>query len=115
MFGLIRFVAFFGGVAAGAQLASGIVRGVKEVCRGRPVAGLIEVADGMAAPILTAVTEVSKFGKEVYDAVRGPWAEESSEEPKEHAPAREVKSCCQQEHAEEGASANGVLSLATRR
>jgi hypothetical protein len=113
MFGLIRFVAFFGGVAAGAQLASGIVRGVKLVCRGQPVAGLIEVADGMAAPILTAVTEVSKFGKEVYDAVRGPWSEESKEEPKELASAREVNRC-QQEHPEEGASTNGVLSLATR-
>lgn len=79
MVGLIRFVAVFGGVAATAQVASGIVRGVKEVCHGRPVTGLVVIADGFAAPIVTACQEVSRFGKEVYDAVTSPWKEGTPE------------------------------------
>ena len=104
MFPLIRFVAIFGGVSAGCQLASGVVRGVKELCRGRPVAGLMEVADGMAAPILTAVTEVSRLGKEVYDAVRSPW-EEGLNDVAKLTPAEQPKHCGQVP-ASEDASAN---------
>lgn len=77
MLGLIRFVAVFGGVAAGAQVAAGVVRGVKEMCQGHPGTGLLQVADGFAAPIVTACTEMSKFGKEVYDALRSPWTEDA--------------------------------------
>jgi len=112
MFPLIRFVAVFGGVAAGCQVASGCVRAVKALCHGRPVQALVEVADGLAAPILTACTEVSKFGKEVYDAVASPWMEH--EMPKEQADAEQPKVCCQKLHAEEDAAANGVLSLAAK-
>lgn len=107
MFPLVKFVAVFGGVAASAQLASGVVRGVKELCRGRPVAGLMELADGLAAPILTAVNEVSKCGKEVYDAVTSPWIEEPQEQPHVEQP----KVCCPNA---EDASANGVLTLAAK-
>lgn len=114
MFPIIPFVAWVGGISAGAQIATGVVKGVKEVCRGRPVAGLVEVADGVAAPILTACNEVSKLGHEIFLAVTSPWNEESKEEPKELAPARAVKSCCHQEHAEEGGSLNGVHALAAK-
>lgn len=110
MFPLVKFVAVFGGIAASAQLASGVVRGVKELCRGRPVAGLMEVADGMAAPILNAVKEVSSLGHEVYVAVTGPW----QEEPKELAPARQDRPCCQHENADEGGSLNGVAAVAAK-
>jgi len=111
MFPLVKFVAIFGGVAASAQLASGVVRGVKEVCRGRPVAGLVELADGLAAPILTAVNEVSKCGKEIYDAVTSPW---ESGQPQEQAPLRQEKPCCPLEHAQEGGSLNGVHAVAAK-
>jgi len=105
MFPLVKFVAVFGGVAAGCQVASGCVRAVKQLCHGQPVAALVELADGLAAPILTACSEVSKCGKEIYDAVAGPWKEESNEEPQ--APIGQVK-------ADEDASVNGVLSLTAK-
>jgi hypothetical protein len=111
MFPLIRFVAFFGGVAAGAQVATHCVRAVKEVCNGRPVNGLIEVADAFAAPILTACTEVSRFGKEVYDAVASPWAEQPNEQRTESMIAQPPNQCCQ--HAEEG-SLNGMTAVAVK-
>lgn len=103
MFPLVKFVAIFGGVAASAQLASGVVRGVKELCRGRPVAGLMEVADGMAAPILTAVKEVSSLGHEVFVAVTGPWQEEPK---KESLPP--VNRCTQEPREQERELLNGV-------
>jgi len=109
MFPLVKFVAIFGGVAAGCQVASGCVRAVKELCHGRPVAALVEVSDGLAAPILNAVKEVSSLGHEVYVAVTGPW----QEEPKELVPARQDRPCCQHEHAEES-SLNGVPALVAK-
>lgn len=104
MFPLIRFVAVFGGIAASAQLASGVVRGVKELCRGRPVAGLMEVADGMAAPILNAVKEVSSLGHEVYVAVTGPWQQEPKEET-----LSPVNRCTQEPMEQERELLNGVV------
>jgi hypothetical protein len=110
MFPLIRFVALFGGVAASAQIAAGAVRGVKELCRGRPVAGLLEFADGMASPILTAVSEVSKCVKEVHDAVTLPWKqEEPKEEPKEET-LPPVNRCTQEPREQERELLNGVVA-----
>lgn len=80
------------------------MRGVKELCRGRPVAGLMEVADGMAAPILTAVTEVSRLGKEIYDAVSTPWREEMKEET-----LPPVNRCTQEPREQERELLNGVV------
>jgi hypothetical protein len=114
MLPLIRFVAVFGGVAAGAQVATHCVRAVKEVCRGRPVAALVEVADGLAAPILTAVNEVSKCGHEIYLAVTEPWTEKANEGPVEQAVTPRTMPCRQHLRAEEEGSANGVLSMAAK-
>ncbi len=112
MFPLIRFVAFFGGVAAGAQVATHCVKAVKEVCNGRPVNGLIEVADAFASPILTAMNEVSRCGHEVYLAVTSPWTEQSNEQPKESVMAQPPRQCCQ--HAHEAGSLNGVEAVAAK-
>lgn len=114
MFPLIRFVAVFGGVAAGAQVASGCVRAVKEVCHGRPVSALVEVGEGLAAPVLTAVSELSKCAHEVFLAVTEPWKEKPNEEPQEQASARPEKPSGKHEHAEDGGSLNGVATVGAK-
>jgi hypothetical protein len=73
MFPIIPILAWTGGIAAGAQVAGGVVRGMGELVRGRPGAALLEVADGCVAPLRTACQEVSRLGHDVYMAVLGPW------------------------------------------
>jgi hypothetical protein len=76
MFPIIPILAWAGGIAAGAQVAGGVVRGMGELVRGRPGAAMLEVADGCVAPLRTACHEVSKLGHDVYMAVLGPWQSE---------------------------------------
>src|SRR5262249_41233445 len=91
MFPIVPFVMWVGGVAAGAQVAGGVVRGVGELVRGRPGSALIQGADGFAARVVTACKEFSKLGHDVYDAVMQPWSQElavEQEEPVMHRHGR---------------------------
>ncbi|MBL8794859.1 MAG: hypothetical protein JNM56_13200 [Planctomycetia bacterium] len=73
---IIPILAWTGGVAAGAQVLGGIVRGTGELVRGRPGSAMLEAADGLVAPFKTTCFEVSKLGKDLVDVVLKPWREE---------------------------------------
>jgi hypothetical protein len=81
MFPIIPILAWTGGIAAGAQVAGGVVRGVGELVRGRPGSAVLEVAGGCMAPLKLACHEVSKLGHDVYQTVLGPWQREPVTEP----------------------------------
>ena len=82
---IIPFLAWTGGIAAGAQVMGGVVRATGELVRGRPSSALLEVAGGVVAPVKSAAAEVSKLGHDVFMAVMKPWREPETEaaEPKE--------------------------------
>ena len=76
MFPILPILAWTGGIAAGAQVAGGVVRGAGELVRGRPGSALLQVADGCVAPLKTACSCLSELGHDVYTAVLGPWKRE---------------------------------------
>lgn len=75
----IAFVVWAGTVAASAQVASGLVRCAGKLVRGHPVDAFVQLADGLAGPITLACQEVSRLGKDVYEAVMAPWTDEPKE------------------------------------
>lgn len=67
----IPILAWAGGVAAGAKLASGMVRSAKALVHGQPGAALVELAGAVAAPVQMAGEELRHLGKEIVGAVLG--------------------------------------------
>jgi hypothetical protein len=59
------YLAVVGGVAAGAQVARGAVRGAARLAHGDGRGALVEVAGGLAAPVFSAVHELSRLAVEV--------------------------------------------------
>jgi hypothetical protein len=64
---ILPILGWTGGVAAGAQLVGGFVRGAGYLARGRLGAALHEVADGIVSPFRMAVHQVGKLGADVVD------------------------------------------------
>jgi hypothetical protein len=58
-------LAVVGGIAAGAQVARGAVRGAALLARGDGRGALVEVAGGLAAPVVSAVHQLSQLAEEV--------------------------------------------------
>jgi hypothetical protein len=79
MFSLLRVIGWVGGIGAGAQVAGGIVRAVGKLARNRPGAAVIEVADGLMAPVRTACQNMVKLAGEAVDLVMR--ADEPAPEP----------------------------------
>src|SRR5271156_170340 len=71
MIPIIPILAWTGGIAAGAQVAGGVVRGVGQLVRGRPLAAAVEVVDGLVGPVRLACEGLSKLGQDAYTAVMG--------------------------------------------
>src|SRR5271156_4668577 len=79
MFTLFRLAVWVGGIGAGAQAAAGLVRAVGQPARDRPGLAVIEVADGLLAPVRSACQHVVELaGDAVHLVVR---AEEPVPEP----------------------------------
>jgi hypothetical protein len=120
MFPIIPILAWTGGIAAGAQVAGGFVRGVGELVRGRPGAAMLHVADGCVAPLRMACTEVSRLGHDAYIAVLSPWTSEpqlyAQPEPELQvsAPLRRQRSRRRlDENDKERQTLNGLAEVAT--
>jgi len=71
MFPILPILAWTGGIAAGAQVVGGFVRGAGQLARGRPGEALVEVADGLASPFRMALEQVGKLGGDVVVAFVG--------------------------------------------
>src|ERR1700729_1566082 len=56
-----------GGGHPGAQVARGVVRGAGKLIDGEPRAALAEVAGGVVAPLVSAVSQFSKLGEEICE------------------------------------------------
>ena len=69
------YLAATGGVAAGAQVLRGAVRGTARLVRGDPRGALVEVAGGLAAPVFSAVHQLSRLGREVCESATALTAE----------------------------------------
>jgi hypothetical protein len=66
MFGLVTsYLAVAGGIAAGAQVARGAVRGAGRLAQGDARAALAEVAGGLAAPLVAASHQLHQLGGDV--------------------------------------------------
>jgi hypothetical protein len=65
---LANYLMVAGGVAAGAQVARGVTRGVSRLLHGDPRGALVEVAGGLAAPALTAAGQLFCLGQEVAES-----------------------------------------------
>jgi len=94
VFPILPFLAWTGGIAAGARVVSGVVRGAGELVRGRPRAALVAVFDGVTGPVRLACEQLGIFGKDAYYAVVGkeepdPVSDPDLEpQPSAHAAAR---------------------------
>jgi len=104
MFPILPILAWTGGIAAGAQVAGGIVRGAGELVRGRPGSALLQVADGCVAPLKMACVSLSELGHDVYTAVLGPWKRDLEPEITRRQPSRRHKSNGPMDEAFNGAS-----------
>jgi len=71
MFPILPYLIWTGGIAAGAQVAGGVVRGAGELVRGRPGAALLEVVDGVVGPVRLACEQLGKLGSDALHAVVG--------------------------------------------
>ncbi|MBY0528002.1 MAG: hypothetical protein K2R98_31685 [Gemmataceae bacterium] len=71
MIPLVPFLLAAGQIAAGAQIARGIVRGAGELARGRTAAAVVEVADGCVAPLRLAGEQLGSLGRDILAAVLG--------------------------------------------
>jgi hypothetical protein len=65
MFPLLGWV---GGIAAGAQVARGVVRGIAALIDGHPGEAIVHVADGLVAPVRTAWKELSRLRDDLVAA-----------------------------------------------
>jgi len=71
MLPIVPFLAWTGGIAAGAQVARGIVRGTGALLRGEAGTGLVELADGIVSPVRTAASQVGRLGGDLVCTVFG--------------------------------------------
>jgi hypothetical protein len=71
MFPLLPLIGLIGGISAGAQIASGVVRAVGKLGRGQPGGAFIEVVDGLVAPVRTAGRHLAELGADAIDVVLG--------------------------------------------
>jgi len=71
MFPILPILAWTGGIAAGAQVVGGFVRGAGQLARGRPGEALIEVAEGLTSPLRMVLEQVGKLGGDVVVAFVG--------------------------------------------
>jgi hypothetical protein len=69
MFTLFRLVGWVAGIGAGAQVAGGVLRAVGKLARDRPGAAVIEVADGLLAPVRSACQHVVELAGDAVDLV----------------------------------------------
>jgi hypothetical protein len=69
------YLAVAGGVSAGAQVARGAVRGAGRLAWGDGRGALAEVAGGLAAPVVSAVHQLSRLGSEVCQSATALTAE----------------------------------------
>ena len=113
MFPIIPILAWTGGLAAGAQVAGGVVRGVGELVRGRPGAAVLEVAGGCVAPLKTACHEVSKLGHDVCQTVLGPWQRAPEPEGPVAWPRQRPRRRRRQAHVRGQEALNGVARVVT--
>jgi len=68
---ILPILGWTGGVAAGAQMVGGFVRGAGYLAHGRPGLAMREMADGIASPFRFAVQQVVKLGADVVDTFIG--------------------------------------------
>jgi len=68
---ILPILGWTGGVAAGAQMVGGFVRGAGYLAHGRPGLAMREVVDGIASPFRFAVQQVGKLGADVVDTLVG--------------------------------------------
>jgi len=71
MLPIVPFLAWTGGIAAGAQVARGLVRGTGALLRGETGSGLVELADGIVSPVRTAASQVGRLGGDLVCTVFG--------------------------------------------
>ena len=71
MIPIIPILAWTGGIAAGARIASGVIRGVGELVRGRPRSALVQVAGGLVSPLAMVCGELRDLGGDIYTAAMG--------------------------------------------
>ena len=89
MIPIIPILAWTGGIAAGAKAVGSVVRGVGELVRGRPMAGLVQLAGGLFAPLQLVFEQCNQLGGDLYDAVMGPQSEpEGDVAPRRQRPPR---------------------------
>src|SRR5271170_8261523 len=69
MFTLFRLVGWVAGIGAGAQVAAGVLRAVGKLARDRPGTAVIEVADGLLAPVRSACQHVVELAGDAVDLV----------------------------------------------
>jgi hypothetical protein len=69
MFSVFRLVGWVAGIGAAAQVAGGVVRAVGQVARDRPGAAVIELADGLLAPVRSACQHVVELAADAADLV----------------------------------------------
>ncbi len=70
MFGvMVKYLAVAGVVAGAAQVGRGVTRGLSRVIRGDLRGALAEVVGGLAAPVVTSVSQVVLLGQEVCCSV----------------------------------------------
>jgi hypothetical protein len=109
----IGFIAWVGGIAAGAQVAGGCVRSAGKLVRGHPVDALIHLADGLVGPVRVACRQVSWLGLDVYEAVFGPC---EADEPDEQVSPWPLEARSRPEESElADESRNGIAAVATDR
>jgi len=71
MLPILPILGWTGGVAAGAQMVGGFVRGAGYLAHGRPGLAMREVVDGIVSPFRLAVQQVGKLGADVVDTLVG--------------------------------------------
>jgi len=69
MLPIVPFLAWTGGIAAGAQVARGLVRGTGALLRGETGTGLVELADGIVSPVRNAASQVGRLGGDLLGTV----------------------------------------------
>src|SRR5271170_1113927 len=92
MFTLFRLVGWVAGIGAGAQVAAGVLRAVGKLARDRPGTAVVEVADGLLAPVRSACQHVVEMAGDAADLVRRTEAPVSEPSPTFRTPPRGQRS-----------------------
>src|SRR4051794_34521124 len=71
MFPIVPFLAWAGGIAAGAQVAGGVVRAVGKLADSRPDRALAELTDGLLSPVRSVAEQVGSLAGDVVQVVLG--------------------------------------------